>query len=107
MDEIRRLLRVTRDRNEAPNYVSRRFRITREMDTRLRQLTAEDGLSVNVLFEAIVRGFIERHPSVLAMIDEYRRRLEPEGSGKPTPKMSRRDLDEIYAAAGGVMMDED
>lgn len=105
MDEIRRLLRVTARRASADQYTSLRFRLLRSTSDRVRELCEQDGMTVNALLEAFLDGYVHRHPAVLALIDQRMRDVDvPEKRG---PKMSKRDLDEIYAAAGSGMVEEE
>jgi hypothetical protein len=58
--------------------------------------------------EAFLRGYVESHPAVLAAVDQWTREAYPEEAASRGPVMSRRDLDEIYAAANrGMMAEED
>ena len=62
-------------------------------------------MSTNVLFEAVVRGYLNRHPAVLAMVDQWKR---DEGrDGDPTPSLAKRELDDIYAALGSGKIEDD
>lgn len=105
MDEIRRLLRVAARRNSAREYTAIKFRLLRRLSDAFRRQCAEDSVTPNVVMEAVVQGYVDRHPAVLAMIDEWVRRERPEEPEKRSPKLSKRELEEIYAAAGSGMID--
>lgn len=68
----------------------------------------EDGLSGNVVLEAFLNGYLNSHPAVLAMVDQWVRDTTGEAPEPRSPKMSRRDLEEIYAAASrGIVVEEE
>lgn len=105
MSEIQRLLRVAASRNAATEYGGLRIRLLKSQIAALREQLKADGMSVNVLFEAVVRGYLERSPAVLAMVDQWKRdELPPE---KPVKALSSRELDDIYAALGSGMIEEE
>ena len=106
MSEIQRLLRVAARRNEAGEYGSVRVRLLKAEIEALRETLASDGMSANVLFEAVVRGYINRNPAVLACIDQWKRdELPPERETKP---LRSREIDDIYAElGGGTIVEED
>ena len=108
MSEIQRLLRVAAGRNVAKDYTVARFRVLRSLIDRFRRRCAEEGHSGNVVLEACLSGYVNSHPAVLAMVDQWMR----ESGAEPTPhrgsQMSKRDLEEIYAASSrGIMTEED
>lgn len=105
MSEIQRLLRVAASRNAATEYGGLRIRLLKSQIAALREQLKADGLSANVLFEAVLRGYLGRNPAVLAMIDQWRRDERPEGD-KPQKGLSKRELDDIYAELGSGNMDE-
>lgn len=107
MSEIQRLIRVAARRNSAEEYTVVRFRALRSLVDRFRRKAVEDGVSGNVVLEAFLRGYVESHPAVLAAIDQWTREAFPEREAPRGPVMSRRDLDEIHAAANRGMMAEE
>lgn len=108
MDEIQRLLRVAARRNTAGEYTAIKFRLLRSLAEQFRHRASEDRISPNVVLEAVLMGYVNHHPAVLAMIDEWIRQERPEVGEPRAPKLSTRDLDEIYAAAGsGMISDEE
>lgn len=106
MSEIRRLIRVTRDRNRAEEYTSVRVRLLKTDLVAMKAQLKIDGLSPVVLFEAVVRGYIDRHPSVLAMVDQWIRDSGREPVSN-TKNISQRELDEILTDLGSAAMTEE
>jgi hypothetical protein len=104
MSEIQRLLRVAASRNAATDYGGLRIRLLKSQIAALREQLQADNMSANVLIEAVVRGYLNRHPAVLAMVDQWKREEAPEG--KPQSGLSKRELDDIYAELGGGTMEE-
>ncbi len=100
MSDIQRLLRIAARRNEAGEYGALRVRLLKKQISALRKRLAEDGLSANVLFEAVLRGYVERHHSVLAMIDQWKRD-ENVKEPPPTKHLSSKEVADIYAELGG------
>jgi hypothetical protein len=104
MSRIQHLLRVAARRNEAAEYGAIRIRLLKKEIASLREGLRADGMSANVLFEAVVRGYLMRDPAVLAMIDSWKR----EERSKPEPKpLDRAELADIYAELGGGTLEED
>jgi len=97
MDEIQRLLQVTAERNERKDWVVVRFRMDGELNRQLRERLDDEGLPLTAFMEAVCRGYVRGHHSLLAMLDQWIREERPESVSKG-PKLSTRDLDEIYAA---------
>jgi hypothetical protein len=106
MSEIRRLIRVAARRNSSEEYTVMRFRALRSLVDRFRRKTMEEGVSGNVVLEAFLRGYLDSHPAVLAMVDQWLRECGEEPEPR-TPRLSRSDLDEIYAAASRGMIGEE
>lgn len=109
MSEIKRLIRVTAARNEATEYTSGRYRVLRRLHDRFKSKAAQESISPNVVLEAMIRGYINDHPAVLAMIEQW---IKDEGLEKKSGKGAKpanRELDEIYSAIadGGMIVDEE
>lgn len=104
MSEVQRLLRVAARRNEALEYGSMRVRLLKTQIEQMRRMLREDGVSANVLFEAVLRGYVERHPAVLAMLDQWKRDSGKES--RPVKSLSDREIDDIYAELGGGTIEE-
>ena len=97
MDEIRRLLRVTAEREASATRAVVRVRLDRELLGELWERLNEDGLTMAEFFEAVCQGYVDRNHAVLAMLDQWAR--DHAGPAKrPGPHLTARDLDEIYAA---------
>lgn len=107
MDEIRRLIRVAARRNSAEEYTVAKFRVLKDLNLRFKERAAQDGLSPPVIFEAMMRGYVNQHPAVLAMLDQWIRDNLPEYKEPKTPRLSASDLEEIYAVADSSMIDEE
>ena len=104
MSEIQRLLRVAARRNEAEEYGSIRVRLLKTEIEALKDTLASDGMSANVLFEAVLRGYVNRNPAVLAMIDQWKREERP--AQKERGSLDDREIADIYAELGGGTMEE-
>jgi hypothetical protein len=104
MSKIQRLLRVAARRNQASEYGSIRVRLLKSQIETVRQRLLEDGVSANVLFEAVLRGFIDKHPAVLAMLDQWQRDEQKER--KSEKSLSRKDVADIYAELGGGIIED-
>lgn len=107
MSDIQRLIRVAARRNSAEEYTVIRFRALRSLVDRFRRKTTEDGVSGNVVLEAFLRGYLDSHPAVLSMVDQWVRDSVGEGVEPRSPALTRRDLEEIYAAASRGMANEE
>lgn len=64
----------------------------------------ERGIGLNVLFEAVCRGFVSNHPAVTAMLDDWMRE-RTEADGRPKLFHRQRDIDSIYDAIGNTIED--
>jgi hypothetical protein len=107
MSEIQRLLRVAARRNKATEYDYLRVRLLKSQIAALREQLQTDGMSANVLIEAVVRGYLMRSPAVLAMIDHWRQDELPEKKRKASSSLSKKELNEIYAEIGSGMLDDE
>ena len=105
MSEIQRLLRVAARRNEADEYGTLRVRLLRTEIEAFRRRLQEDGVSANVVFEAVLRGFVSKHPAVLAMVDQWKRD-EVVAQTKPTKLLSAEDVSDIYAELAEEAFDD-
>lgn len=103
MSEIQRLLRVAARRNKASEYGSIRIRLLKTQIESLKQRLLEDGVSACVFFEAVLRGYLDSHPAVLAMLDQWQR--DEQAEKKAEKSLSRKDVDDIYAELGGGMIE--
>jgi len=106
MSEIARLLRVAADRNRQEDYTLLRSRVLKKDLEEARGLLEKDRISLNVLIEAVLRGYIRRHPAVLAMVDDWARENNKERK-ESSAKLKKRELDSIYDEIGSGMMDEE
>lgn len=98
MARVQRLLRLAAARKSALEYASIRFRIARPLRDSLQARCREDGIQVPALLEALIRGFVTKHPAALAMVDQW---VRDEGLTKKAPEGPRiddRELAELYAA---------
>ncbi len=108
MSDIQRLIRIAQKRNAAEEYTEIRFRALKSLTARFRRKAMEEGLSGNVVLESFLQGYVDSHPAVLAMIDQWARDNIGEEPVRRSSKMSNRDLEEIYAAARrGIMIEEE
>jgi hypothetical protein len=105
---IQRLLHITKGRNKFKEYTSINFRLLKTLKNEFRKHAKENNTSMNVIIEAIVRGYVRDHPAVLAMIDQWMRDEGIQEKPQSAPKMNKNDLDEIHAAIkSGMFIDED
>lgn len=107
MSDIQKFIRIAAKRNSAKEYTIGRFRVLRSLLDRFRRKAMEEGMSGNVILEAFLNGYLNSHPAVLSMIDQWIRDTTGETPESRSPKMNRRDLDEIYAAARRGMIFEE
>lgn len=106
MRDLRQLLRIAARRNAADDYTQVRFRVLRRIADSFRRKTHEDMISGNVVIEACLQGYLNSHPAVLAMIDQWIRDNMPEAEEtRRVPTMTKRDLEEIYSASRLMMFD--
>lgn len=105
MSEIQRLLRVAARRNEASEYGSLRLRLLKAQIAALKEKLKADSMSATVLIEAVIKGYLDSHPAVLAMIDQWRRDNQKE-TGVKAVSLSDRELADIYAEIGSGNMEE-
>lgn len=83
----------------------------RELRDAVRMRCFEDGISVPALLEALLRGFVRKHPAALAMVEQW---VRDEGLERRPPSgasLTRREVSDIYAAIsrgdGGFDVEED
>jgi len=104
MDRLQRLLRVAASRNAATEYGGIRVRLLKSQIGAMREQLEKDGMSANVLFEAVLRGYINRHPAVLAMIDQWKR--DEHVAQREIRSLNDRDVADIYAELGSGIIEE-
>ena len=97
MRDLSKLLRVTAARNSEGDYCLIKFRALKTLRESLRERCAEDNISVPVLMEAIIRGFIMKHPSALQLIDDWIRQEGKSGEGKDGPVLRAKEISAVYA----------
>lgn len=107
MTKLQRLLRVAAARNKAHEYMTLKVRFLRSTRDQLRQRCTEDGISMTALIEALARGFINKHPAALAMVDQWVRDEGLDIQPAKAASLSRKDLDEVYAAIGDNELTEE
>lgn len=66
----------------------------------------EEGLHLSVLLECVVDGFMNNHPAVMAMVDDYRRSVSAVVDAT-RPRLTERDLDGIYGEFEDRLEDDD
>lgn len=97
MSDIKRLIRVADNRNRAEEYAEVKFKVLRTLKKSLVVRLADDRISKTAFFEAVVKGYVDRHPAVMAMVDQWIRENTPEGREPRSPSLRRSEIDEIYA----------
>lgn len=105
MSDIQRLLRVAVRRNEAGEYGVLRVRLLKHQISSLRKQLSNDGMSANVLFEAVLKGYLERNHSVLAMLEQWKRDEQPENV-RSASILTKREVADIYAEIGGGIIED-
>lgn len=91
-------MRVAARRNEATEYGKIRIRLLQTQIDSLKASLKADGMSANVLFEAVVRGYLMRDPAVMAMVDSWSREEQP--AVRQSSSLKKGELDDIYAELG-------
>lgn len=105
MSDIQRLLRVTAGRNDRLEYGELRVRLLKTQLESVRALLKRDRISATVLVEAVLRGYVERSPAVLAMVDQWRRdNLKGQSD---VDSLSSKEISDIYASLGGGTIEEE
>lgn len=96
MSAITKLIRVTASRNAAKDYGLLKFRALKTDIAALKEQLANDSISATAFFEAVIRGYNERHPAILAMVSDWlRTEKKVELKGSQTANLSKRDLDRL------------
>ena len=98
MSEIRRLIRLASERNIRENYTAFTCSIMRTLDAAARRKANEERITLNVVIEAVLRGYVNDHPAVLAMIDQWLRDENREPQESVGPRISKKEIDEIFEA---------
>ena len=102
---------MTASRNAAKDYGLLKFRALKTDIAALKNQLAKDSISATAFFEAVVRGYNERHPAILAMISDWLRAEKKDGlkDKSETAMLSKKDLarllDDIESAES--LVDED
>lgn len=99
---IDRLLRVAAARNKRHEYTILKVRTLRTTLGELRRRCQEDGITLPALVEALVRGYNNKDPSALAMVDHWIRDEGLEREPPRGPSLNKRDLEEVYAAIATI-----
>lgn len=107
MRKFDKLLRIASERNRVEDFVEVRFRVSRPLKASLTARCREDGITLPALLEALVRGFVTKHPSALAMVDQWVRDEGLEKRPAPGPVIKDRELAELYAAIARGQEDTD
>lgn len=107
MSKMARLLRVAAARNKQSEYTGLRVRILKDVKASLLERCEEDGITVCALMEALTRGFINKHPSALAMVDQWIRDEGLETKPVIAPNLNRNEIAQIYARIGMTNLTEE
>lgn len=98
MARLDRLLRIAAERSLRQDFVQLRFRLAKPLRDATYKRCKEDGITVPALLEALLRGFVTKHPAALAMVDQWIRDEGLEKKAKAGPAVNDRELAELYAA---------
>lgn len=98
LTRVGKLLRIAAERNRTQDFVEIRFRAERTLRESLYLRCREDGIAVPAALEALIRGFVTKHPAALAMIDQWIRDEGLEKKPPAGPVIKDRELAELYAA---------
>ena len=93
MDAIQRILRRKQRRD------TRRIVVTVDQGvlTEVKDALRVEGHTLSILFDVFLRGYRDRHPAVLAMIDQIKREMGHDRVPEVKPaNFSRRETDEIF-----------
>jgi len=93
---------VAADRNKREEYAPIRVRLLKRDITLLRRKLAEERMSANAFFEAVVRAYLRADPAIVGVLEDWRREeIRPETSRRGSLP---REIDDIYDAIEGDMM---
>ncbi len=97
MSAITKLIRVTASRNAAEDYGALKFRALKTDIVALKAQLARDGISATAFFEAVIRGYNERHPAILAMVSDWLKSEKGVGlkDKRETARLSQKDLNRL------------
>lgn len=98
MSRVDKLLRLAETRRRNHEFVDLRLRVSAPLRESLYGRCREDGITVPALLEALLRGFVTKHPAALAMVDQWIRDEGHEKKAKSGPVINDRELAELYAA---------
>jgi hypothetical protein len=108
MSKIQKLLQIANKRNKANEYCELNFRLLKTLKRSFKNHAKENNVSMNVIMEALIRGYVRDHPAILAMIDQWMRDEKIEDKKQHIPKLNSNDLKEIHAAIqSGMIIEED
>lgn len=110
-DPVRAQARRRIAKDARRDYVKIGTKVPRGLKEELFGILREEGVSFGMLVEAFIRGYVERSPSILALIDQHFRERErsldvtrirrPKVFSGNELAAIRRELDEISAFGGG------
>lgn len=92
MDTIQRLLR-RKGRLDVRRVV---VTVEKSVLDEVRQALQGDRYTMSILFDVFLRGYRDRNPAVLAMIDQIKRERGNDAPVVNTATFSRREADEIF-----------
>ncbi len=104
---MKRLLDVAKQKNNAHNFTVIKIKITKDLEAKLVAACALDSIKPSVIVQAVILKYIERHPAILAVVDDMLRD-KTEAVEVMTKKFGTREIDDIYTAINsGILLDED
>jgi hypothetical protein len=97
LSAITKLIRVTASRNARKDYTDLKIRVLKSDLLAFKEQLAKDRLSATVFFEAMLRGYAERHPAILAMISDWLKSEKKDGlkDKSETARLSQKDLNRL------------
>lgn len=88
------------------DFTTIRCSLPRQLRESLYVRCREDRITVPALLEALIRGFVTKHPAALAMVDQWVRDEGLDRKPPSAPPVRDRELAEIYAAIARGKEDE-
>lgn len=64
-------------------------------------MMGQEGVTCSLLFDVFLRGYANRHPAILALVDQIRREQAGPEQVQRTATFSRREADEIFEMIEG------
>lgn len=101
-DRLAKLTRRAKTLAERRPSAKARFVIDADDLKLVKEKLKRENIALNVLCEAVLRGYVNNHPAVLAMLDDWMRaRQDHMVGGKPKLFKRKSELEDIYSEIEG------